>query len=101
MDLNNITVLPAVLVTIEFIIEGQSFISLNGGTQFKFTEAVSFTVYCDTQYEIDCYWNKLTEEGEESVCGWLKDKYGLSWQITPAMMRYFFLDADSENLKEQ
>src|SRR5205809_188288 len=71
------------VLTVAFSIFGQEFVALNGGPQFKFTEAVSFVINCDTQEEIDYYWNTLTKDGEESMCGWLKDKYGLSWQITP------------------
>lgn len=75
----------------EFELEGQRFIALNGGPQFKFNEAVSFVVNCDTQQEIDHYWSKLTADGgEESMCGWLKDKFGLSWQITPTIMSKFY-----------
>ena len=69
------------VMTVTFEIEGQEFIALNGGPLFKFTEAVSFMVKCNTQAEIDEMWNKLSEGGEEGPCGWLKDKYGLSWQI--------------------
>jgi predicted 3-demethylubiquinone-9 3-methyltransferase (glyoxalase superfamily) len=85
-------------LTVEFTLEGQHFLALNGGPSFKFNEAVSFTVYCDTQLEIDYYWKKLGEGGDAAAqqCGWLKDKYGLSWQITPKMMTGMFLDADSE-----
>jgi predicted 3-demethylubiquinone-9 3-methyltransferase (glyoxalase superfamily) len=68
-------------------IEGQSFAALNGGPHFKFTEAVSFVVNCDTQKEIDYFWDKLTSSGDKEVqCGWLKDKYGLSWQIVPTVL---------------
>lgn len=73
------------MVTI-FEINGAKFMGLNGGPQFKFNEAVSFVVNCDTQEEIDYYWDKLTEGGEESMCGWLKDRFGLSWQIVPSML---------------
>ena len=75
------------VMTAAFEIEGQSFVALNGGPQFKFTEAVSFVVNCDTQKDIDYYWDKLTAGGGKEVqCGWLKDKYGLSWQIVPAAL---------------
>lgn len=76
------------VMTVEFEIEGQTFIALNGGPVFKFNEAVSFLVNCDTQEEIDYYWRKLSDGGDEKaqVCGWLKDKYGLSWQIVPAIL---------------
>lgn len=69
-----------------FELNGKKFMGLNGGPKFNFTEAVSFVVNCETQEEIDYYWNKLTEGGEESMCGWLKDKFGLSWQIVPAIL---------------
>ena len=72
------------VLTVTFTLKDQEFIALNGGPHFKFTEAVSFLVDCETQAEVDHYWNKLTADGgEESQCGWLKDKYGLSWQIVP------------------
>lgn len=72
------------LMTATFELSGQEFMGLNAGPQFKFTEAVSFFVKCETQQEVDYYWNKLTADGgEESMCGWLKDKFGLSWQIIP------------------
>ena len=75
------------VMTAAFEIEGQPFIALNGGPQFKFTEAVSFVVNCDTQKDIDYYWDKLTAGGGKEVqCGWLKDKYGLSWQIVPSAL---------------
>lgn len=74
------------VLTVAFQINGQPFTALNGGPIFKFTEAVSFQVFCDTQEEIDNYWNKLTDGGEESYCGWLKDKFGVSWQIVPSIL---------------
>ena len=75
------------VMTAAFEIEGQPFIALNGGPDFKFTPAVSFVINCDTQKEIDHYWDKLTSGGGEEVqCGWVKDKYGLSWQIVPAQL---------------
>jgi predicted 3-demethylubiquinone-9 3-methyltransferase (glyoxalase superfamily) len=73
------------VLTVAFELEGQKFTALNGGPMFKFTEAVSFVVRCEDQAEVDYYWSKLTADGGiESQCGWLKDKFGLSWQITPA-----------------
>ena len=73
------------VMVVEFELEGQKFVGLNGGPQFKFTEAVSFVINCDTQEEIDYFWEKLIADGgQESMCGWLKDKFGLSWQVTPA-----------------
>ena len=74
------------VMTASFELNGQEFIALNGGPVFKFTEAVSFVVNCDTQQEIDEYWEKLSEGGEKSRCGWLKDKFGLSWQIVPSVL---------------
>jgi len=74
------------VLTVDFQINGQRFTTMNGGPVFKFNEAVSFQVFCDTQEEIDAYWSKLTEGGSESECGWLKDKYGVSWQIVPAIL---------------
>ena len=72
------------VMTVSFELDGQEFVALNGGPQFKFTEAVSFVINCDTQEEIDYYWEKLTADGGEEVqCGWLADKYGLSWQVVP------------------
>ena len=72
--------------TIAFELDGQTFTALNGGPHFKFTEAVSFVVRCDTQEEVDYYWSKLSAGGSEVQCGWLKDKFGLSWQIVPAIL---------------
>jgi predicted 3-demethylubiquinone-9 3-methyltransferase (glyoxalase superfamily) len=74
------------VMTVEFELEGQDFIALNGGPHFKFTEAISFVVNCKTQAELDYYWEKLTAGGEEVQCGWLKDKFGLSWQIVPTVL---------------
>ena len=71
------------ILTISFELDGQKFTALNGGPAFKFTEAISFVVWCDSQQEIDHYWTKLSEGGSEVQCGWLKDKFGLSWQIVP------------------
>ena len=80
-------------MTVGFQINGQLYTALNGGPIFKFNEAVSFQVYCDSQNEIDYYWNKLTEGGEESQCGWLKDKFGLSWQIIPSILPKLMTDS--------
>lgn len=75
------------VLTLSFELDGQRFTALNGGPHFKFTEAVSFVVRCDDQAEVDHYWSKLTADGgQESQCGWLKDKFGLSWQIVPARL---------------
>ena len=73
-------------MTVEFQLQGQEFIALNGGPHFKFNEAVSFVVNCKTQAEVDYYWKKLSAGGKEVQCGWLKDKYGLSWQIVPTVL---------------
>lgn len=75
------------VMTIDFELNGQEFIALNGGPEFKFTEAISLMVNCDTQEEIDYYWEKLSEGGQQIECGWLKDKFGLAWQITPTQFR--------------
>lgn len=74
------------VMTAKFVIEGQEFVALNGGPQFHFTEAISFVINCKTQEEIDYYWVKLSEDGEEQGPGWVKDKYGLSWQIVPDVL---------------
>ena len=74
------------VLTISFELEGQTFTALNGGPHFKFTEAISFVVRCDSQEEIDDYWSKLSAGGSEGQCGWLKDRFGLSWQIVPARL---------------
>jgi predicted 3-demethylubiquinone-9 3-methyltransferase (glyoxalase superfamily) len=83
-------------MTVAFELEGQAFVALNGGPQFKFTEAVSFLVNCETQEQVDAYWSKLSEGGEEGPCGWLKDKFGLSWQIIPAALPRLLSDPDPE-----
>jgi predicted 3-demethylubiquinone-9 3-methyltransferase (glyoxalase superfamily) len=83
------------VLTIEFEIEGQKFTALNGGPQFKFNESVSFVVYCETQDEVDYFWQKLTADGgQESECGWLRDKFGLSWQVTPTVLIEMLHDKD-------
>lgn len=87
------------VVTATFQIEGQVFMALNGGPQFKFTEAVSFFVDCKTQEEVDYYWNRLLEGGEAQMCGWLKDKYGLSWQIVPEKLGQLLGDPDPEKAR--
>jgi predicted 3-demethylubiquinone-9 3-methyltransferase (glyoxalase superfamily) len=71
------------VMVVEFELDGQRFVGINGGPQFTFDEAVSFQINCETQDEIDYYWERLSEGGEEGPCGWLKDRYGLSWQVTP------------------
>ena len=86
------------VMTVEFEIEGQKFLALNGGPIFKFNEAISFQVYCETQEEVDYFWEKLSEGGDEKAqqCGWLKDKYGVSWQIVPTILIKMLKDNDSE-----
>lgn len=85
------------VLTIEFEIDGQKFVALNGGPQFQFNESVSFVVNCESQKEVDYYWEKLTAGGgQESACGWLKDKFGLSWQITPTVLIDMLHDKDAE-----
>ncbi|NII28115.1 VOC family protein [Pseudoflavitalea sp. X16] len=84
------------VLTSSFYLYGQEFIALNGGPEFKFTEAVSICVNCDTQEEIDELWEKLSAGGEKSMCGWLKDKFGLSWQVTPPVLVEMLLDKDQK-----
>ena len=85
------------VLTIEFEIESQKFVALNGGPLFKFNESISFVVNCETQEEVDYSWEKLTADGgEESACGWLKDKFGVSWQIVPTVLIDMLHDKDSE-----
>jgi predicted 3-demethylubiquinone-9 3-methyltransferase (glyoxalase superfamily) len=86
---------PAGMVmTVEFELDGQRFVGINGGAQFTFDEAVSFQITCETQGEVDYYWERLSEGGEEGQCGWLKDRYGLSWQVVPTGMEELFADPD-------
>ena len=82
------------VMTVPFQLDGQDFVALNGGPHFKFTEAISFVVNCETQEEVDEFWEKLSEGGEEGQCGWLKDKYGLSWQIVPTVLGKLMQDKD-------
>jgi len=82
------------VMTVAFQLEGQKFVALNGGPQFKFIEAISFVVNCQTQEEVDEYWEKLSAGGQEVQCGWLKDKYGLSWQIVPTILGEMLSDPD-------
>jgi predicted 3-demethylubiquinone-9 3-methyltransferase (glyoxalase superfamily) len=84
------------VMTVAFEIAGQPFTALNGGPQFKFSEAISFQVSCDTQDEIDYFWSKLSAGGAESQCGWLKDKFGVSWQIVPAALAELFANSDPQ-----
>jgi predicted 3-demethylubiquinone-9 3-methyltransferase (glyoxalase superfamily) len=87
------------VVTVEFELNGQKFVGLNGGPEFTFNEAISFQVFCDGQDEVDYYWSKLSEGGETNVCGWLKDKYGVSWQVIPQGMIEMIGDPDQEKAK--
>lgn len=82
------------VMTVNFTLNGMDFIALNGGPDFKFNESISICVYCEVQEEIDYFWDKLTEGGEESYCGWLKDKYGVSWQIIPSVLEEMLSDSD-------
>src|SRR5919198_2960475 len=82
------------VMTVAFQLDGQEFIALNGGPDFKFTEAISFVVSCKTQEEVDDLWERLSEGGEKIQCGWLKDKYGLSWQIVPTILGEMMSDPD-------
>src|SRR5947207_15161539 len=84
------------VMTVEFDLEGQRFVGLNGGPQFKFTEAVSFVVNCTTQEEVDYFWEKLSEGGQQVQCGWLKDKYGLSWQVVPTVLSKLLQDKNAK-----
>ena len=84
------------VMTVEFELDGQRFVGINGGPQFTFDEAVSFQITCETQEEVDYYWERLSEVGEEGQCGWLKDRYGLSWQVVPTGMEEVFADPDPE-----
>ena len=83
-------------LTVEFQLQGQTFVALNGGPHFKFTEAISFVVNCEMQEEVDAYWEKLSAGGAEVECGWLKDKFGLSWQIVPTLLPKLLSDPDPE-----
>jgi predicted 3-demethylubiquinone-9 3-methyltransferase (glyoxalase superfamily) len=87
---------PGSAMTVSFEVDGLRFVGLNGGPQHSFTEAVSFSVSCETQEEVDGFWSALTEGGEESMCGWLRDRYGLSWQIIPNRLMELLGDPDPE-----
>ena len=84
------------VMTVEFELEGERFVGINGGDQFKFDEAISFQITCEDQDEVDYYWDRLSEGGEEGPCGWLKDKFGLSWQIVPTRLNELAADPDHE-----
>ena len=87
------------VMTVSFELAGQKFLALNGGPEFTFSEAVSFQVSCETQDEVDAYWSTLSEGGEEGPCGWLKDRYGLSWQVVPTVLNEMLQDRDPEKAK--
>jgi predicted 3-demethylubiquinone-9 3-methyltransferase (glyoxalase superfamily) len=84
------------LMTVSFELDGQKFVALNGGPEFTFSEAISFQVSCKTQEEVDAFWTKLTDGGEQGPCGWLKDRYGVSWQIIPTVLPELLSDPDQE-----
>jgi predicted 3-demethylubiquinone-9 3-methyltransferase (glyoxalase superfamily) len=84
------------VMTVAFELDGMKFVALNGGPQFSFSEAVSFQVLCESQDEVDAYWSKLSEGGQEGPCGWLKDRFGLSWQIVPTRLPELLQDPDRE-----
>ena len=87
------------VMTVEFELAGQRMIALNGGPHFKFTEAISLSVDCKDQKEVDRYWSKLSQGGQESMCGWLKDRYGLSWQVTPTILGKLLSGPDPKKAK--
>ncbi|MGZ8593249.1 MAG: VOC family protein, partial [Actinomycetota bacterium] len=90
---------PGTAMVVQFMLDGQEFIALNGGPRFPFTEAISLSVACGSQAEIDQLWDALTADGEESMCGWLKDRYGLWWQINPTRLGELLSDPDPERAK--
>jgi predicted 3-demethylubiquinone-9 3-methyltransferase (glyoxalase superfamily) len=85
-----------IVITVSFELDGREFVALNGGPQYTFSEAISFQVFCETQEEVDAYWRTLSEGGEEGPCGWLKDRFGLSWQIIPTALPRLLGDPDAE-----
>src|SRR5438445_11921295 len=91
--------MPGSVVTVEFTLDRVEFVALNGGPMFKFTEAISFAVNCETQEEVDYFWSKLSAGGEESRCGWLRDKFGLSWQVVPKVLIEVLADKDAVKAK--
>src|SRR2546427_639822 len=88
------------VMVVNFQIEGQDFIALNGGPLFKFTEAISFVINCQTQEEVDRFWDKLSAGGQQVQCGWLKDRFGVSWQIVPTVLPEMLQDKDPEKAKQ-
>jgi predicted 3-demethylubiquinone-9 3-methyltransferase (glyoxalase superfamily) len=87
------------VMTVEFELDGQRFVGINGGPNFTFDEAISFEIDCETQEELDYFWERLTDGGEESQCGWLKDRFGVSWQVVPTGMAELFAAADSDRAR--
>jgi len=87
------------VMTVEFELDGQRFVGINGGPEFTFDEAISLQISCEDQDEVDYFWERLTDGGEESQCGWLKDRYGLSWQVVPKGMEEVFSDPDPERAR--
>jgi predicted 3-demethylubiquinone-9 3-methyltransferase (glyoxalase superfamily) len=87
------------VMAVEFELDGQKFAALNGGPQFKFDEAISFQVHCKDQAEVDYFWDKLSAGGKEVACGWLKDRFGLSWQVVPGVLYDMLMDPDQEKVK--
>ena len=87
------------VMTVAFELDGQEFVALNGGPMFKFTEAISFVVNCETQEEVDRFWEKLSAGGQEVQCGWLKDRFGVSWQVVPTVLVEMLQDKDGEKSK--
>lgn len=98
-SIDNVTHNDGTVLSAEFTVSGQKFVGINAGPEFTFTEAVSFTVTCSSQDEVDYYWNTLTAGGEESQCGWLKDRFGLSWQIVPTRLYELISDPDPARAK--
>ncbi|GAA4994649.1 VOC family protein [Actinopolymorpha pittospori] len=90
---------PGTAITVDFELNGQRFVGLNGGPEFRFTEAISFQIHCADQDEVDYYWNRLCEGGEEGQCGWLKDKFGVSWQVIPTALPRLLTDPDPEKAR--
>ncbi len=90
---------PGTAMVVSFELDGRRFVALNGGPKFTFDEAISFQIDCESQEEVDHYWTRLGEGGEEGPCGWLKDRYGLSWQVTPTRLKRLISDSDPETAK--
>jgi predicted 3-demethylubiquinone-9 3-methyltransferase (glyoxalase superfamily) len=87
------------VMVVAFELEGQNFVALNGGPQFKFSEAISFQIHCESKKGVDYFWSKLTQGGEEGPCGWLKDKFGLSWQVVPTALIEMLMDSDQAKVQ--